>query len=119
MISENYLNQNALVYTLYIDDGLMVTNRSKCEQERIGKHLRSIFKEHGFDITIEKGLFQTDFRHWIKFARKYIRTIQKVNAKIKYINNESNHPLLEKLLTRLSTKDWITYQVIYKFLMIG
>ena len=35
----------------------MVTNRSKCDQERRRKKLRSIFKERGFDITIEKGLF--------------------------------------------------------------
>ena len=38
----------------------MVTNRSKYNQERTSKSLRFIFKEHGFVITIERGLFQTD-----------------------------------------------------------
>ena len=45
----------------YIKTGLMVTNRSECDQERICKHLRSNFKEHDFDITIEKDIIKLTF----------------------------------------------------------
>ena len=46
---------------LYRDNGLIVISWSNCEQERIGKNLRSIVEEHRFHITIVNGLFQTDF----------------------------------------------------------
>ena len=47
---------------LHRNDRLMVTNRSNYEQERISINLKSIFEEHGFDITIENVFFfQTDF----------------------------------------------------------
>ena len=42
---------------LHRNDGLMVTNRSNYEQEIISINLRSIFEEHGFDITIENVFF--------------------------------------------------------------
>ena len=78
---------------LYRDDGLMITNKSKCDQERIGKKLRTIFKNHGFSITIDKGLFLTDFLD-IKLNLRdgTYEPFRKENAAIKYINNQSNHP---------------------------
>ena len=65
----------------------------KCEQERTSKNLRSIFKEHGFEISIEKGLFQTAFLD-IELNLRYniYEPFKKENDTIKYINNESNHP---------------------------
>ena len=46
---------------LYRDYGLIVLNLSNCEQERVSKNLRYVFEEYSFHITIENGLFQTDF----------------------------------------------------------
>ena len=39
----------------------MVINKSKCEQQKTAKKVRSISKDHGFGITTEKNIFQTDF----------------------------------------------------------
>ena len=55
---------------------------------KTSKNLRSIFKEHGFNITIEKSLFQTDFLNIKLNLRDNIyKPFKKENATIKYINN--------------------------------
>ena len=55
--------------------------------------LKSIFKEHGFDITSEKGLFHNDFLDIKLNLRNHIyEPFNKVNATIKYISNKYNHP---------------------------
>ena len=75
--------------------------------------LRSIFKEHGFDITIEEGLFQTDFLD-IKLNLKdnIYKPFKTEISKIMYINNESNHsktirkainPMINQRLSNLSS----------------
>ena len=71
---------------LYRDDGLIITNRSNCEQERISKNLRSIFEEHSFHITIKNGVFQTDFLH-VKLKLR-----DNIYGPFKNENNESNRP---------------------------
>ena len=73
--------------------GLMVTNRSKCDQKRLNKSFRSIFKEHGFEITIEKVFFQTNFLDIkLNLRQNIYERFRQENATIKYINNESNYP---------------------------
>ena len=81
-------------YGLYRDDGLAILeNKSQCEQERITKQIRKIFKEHGFKITIEKDMFRTDFLDVCLCLRSNtFRPYKKNNSNIMYINNQSNHP---------------------------
>ena len=65
--------------------------RSKKIEQKLWK--RSIWKRHGFEITIEKGLFQIDFLDIRLNLRENIyEPFRKENAIVKYINNESNHP---------------------------
>ena len=86
---------------LYRDEGLMVKNKSKCDQERLSKNLWSIFKKHGFEITIEKGLFQTDFLDIKLNLRENIyEPFRKENAIIKYTNNESSTDRTTKQLKK-------------------
>ena len=72
---------------------MVIINKFKCDQERISKSLRYIFKDHGFDITIVKGLFQTDFLDFrLKLRNNLYEPLKKEIYSIKYINNQSNHP---------------------------
>ena len=50
-----------LSFFLYRDDDLAVLNRFKCENDIATKRTRSIFKTHGFKISVESYLIQTDF----------------------------------------------------------
>jgi hypothetical protein len=81
-------------YGLYRDDGLAVMDgRTPSEWERLKKSIRRAFQSVGFKITIETGLYQTDFLDVILDLRKdEFRPFRKNNASTVYINNGSNHP---------------------------
>ena len=102
---------------LYRDNVLMVTNKSKYDQEKLSKNLRSIFKRHGFEITIEKGLFQTEFLDiWSNLQENIYESFRKENAIVKYINNESNHPqniiiAINRMVNQILCKLFSTMQV--------
>ena len=49
-------------FGLYRDDALgMIRSKSPRSAENTAKYLIKLFKQNGFKITIESGLFQTDF----------------------------------------------------------
>ena len=79
---------------LYRDDGLAVlTGRSPPEWERTKKTIQSTFSSVGFKVTVEAGLYQTDFLDVILDLRKdEFRPFRKPNSRTTYINNGSNHP---------------------------
>ena len=80
---------------LYRDDGLTVLNKSKCVIERTAKRIRNIFKNHGFKISVESNLIQTDFLDiTMNLPNNTYAPFRKDNSHIKYINNQSNHPKL-------------------------
>ena len=81
-------------YGLYRDDGLAVlAGRSPSEWERLKKSLQATFKNVGFKITVETGLYRTDFLDVILDLRKdEFQPFRKTNSKTVYINNGSNHP---------------------------
>ena len=85
----------------------MVTNRSKCEHERFIKHLRSIFRGHGYN---QKGIFKVF--QTLNLQDNIHEAFRKENSTIKYINNESNHPknitiainpMINQILSKLSS----------------
>ena len=108
---------NLSSFGLYRDDGLAVLKRSKCENERATKRIRSIFKNHGFKISVECNLTQTDFLDIsMDLCNNTYSPYRKENANVKYINNGSNHPklirksissMINKRLSRLSSNDKI------------
>ena len=103
---------NNTSYGIYRDDGLAITNKSKCEQERLTKAIRTIFGNNGFKITIEHGLRQVDFLD-VKmdiFENRYM-PFSKPNSETIYVSRLSNHPnhikkqipsMINKRLSRLS-----------------
>ena len=79
---------------LYRDDGLAVLKgRTPSEWERLKKSIHRTFGDIGFRVTIETGLYRTDFLDVILDLRKNeYQPFRKANSKTVYINNESNHP---------------------------
>ena len=71
-------------YGIYPDDGLAVLNKaSNSEQERISKKIRKIFNKHGFEITNEKGLFETEFLDILMSIREATyKPFRKPNSRI-------------------------------------
>ena len=47
-------------FDLYCDHGLAMPNRSRSENEKATKRIRTIFKSHGFKISVECNFIQTD-----------------------------------------------------------
>ena len=61
--------------------------------ERIAKKIRSLFKNIGFDITIETGGISANFLDvTLNLNEESYRPYRKPNANIHYIHNQSNHP---------------------------
>ena len=78
---------------MYRVDGLAVLKRPKCENEKASKRIRAIFKSHGFKISVECNLTQTDFLEIsMNLCNDTFSPYRKENANVKYINNGSNHP---------------------------
>ena len=79
---------------IYRDDGLAVT--SKCAAtilERMGKKLRSIFLNEGFKITLESGLWKTEFLDVVfDLKNDTYSPYRKENSSISYVDRRSNHP---------------------------
>ena len=97
-----YLNlvNNLSLFDLYRDDGLAVLKRSKCENEKVTKKIRAIFKSHGFKISVKCNLVQTDFLDiGINLCNNTFSPYRKEKANVKYINNGSNHPKLISSMT--------------------
>ena len=83
-----------LSFGLYRDDSPAVLNRSKCESERATKTIKNIFKSHGFKISVERNLIQTDFLDInMNLSSSTFALHKKKNFNVKYINNGSNHPI--------------------------
>ena len=81
-------------FGLYRDDGLAVLKWSKCENEKATK---AIFKSHGFKISVECNLIQTDFLDIsMNLCNNTFSPYRKENTNVKYINNCSNHPKLKR-----------------------
>ena len=52
-----------------------------------------LFKQNGFKITIESGLFKTDFLDVsFNILNSSYQPYNKPNSLILYVNNKSNHP---------------------------
>ena len=80
-------------FGLYRDDGLTVLKKSKCENERAAKSIRKIFQNHGFKITVEANLIQTDYLDiTLNLSNNTYAPFRKENSHIRYVNNQSNHP---------------------------
>ena len=80
-------------YGLYRDDGLMVVQKSACEMERLSKMIRSIFKRHGLNITIEIDLKRVEFLDVIMdLQQNSFRPYKKPNSETIYMSKLSNHP---------------------------
>ena len=57
------------------------------------KKLRRIFKNIGFDITIEANLIKTNFLYvTLDLEHKIYMPYRKPNTKTVYVNKKSNHP---------------------------
>ena len=57
------------------------------------KQLRKVFKNIGFDVTIEANLFVTDFLDvTLDLQNKSYKPYRKPNAHTVYVNSKSNHP---------------------------
>ena len=82
------------MFGCYRDDCLaIVDNLPGPSLERKVKKLRRIFKNIGFDITIEANLIRTDFLDvTLDLEHKIYMPYRKPNTKTVYVNKKSNHP---------------------------
>ena len=79
-------------FGLYCDDGLAVLNRSRCENEKATKRIRTIFKSHGFKVSVECNLKQMDFLDInMNLCSNIFAPYKKEKSNVKYINNGSNY----------------------------
>ena len=80
---------------LYRDDGLAIVNWTTPRRlDGLRKNAISIALEAGFKITIDIGHTKTDFLDVsIDLTNNTYKPYRKKNAKILYINKESNHPI--------------------------
>ena len=106
-------------FGLYRDDGLgIIKNMPKPDFERLTKKVRKMFKEIGFQITIETGAMITNFLDvTLNLRSNSFNPYRKTNSSISYIHHCSNHPphvkkalprMVERRLTSLS-KDKATF----------
>ena len=81
-------------FGLYRDDALgIIRSKSPRSAENTAKYLIKLFKQNGFKITIESGLFQTDFLDVsFNILNSSYQPYNKPNSPILYVNNHSNHP---------------------------
>ena len=81
-------------YGLYRDDGLAITRKlPPSGLERLSKSIRKVFDEAGFKITIDTGLYCTDFLDvYLDLRKDEYRPFRKENSRTAYIDNASNHP---------------------------
>ena len=81
-------------FGIYRDDGLAVVDiLPGPDMERKVKHLRKVFKNIGFDVTIEANLFVTDFLDvTLDLQNESHKPYRKPNAHTVYVNSKSNHP---------------------------
>ena len=81
-------------FGLYRDDGLgIIRSKSPRSAENTAKYLFKLFKQNGFKITIESGLFQTDFLDVsFNISNSSYQPYNKPNSPILYVNYNSNHP---------------------------
>ena len=81
-------------FGLYRDDGLgIIRSKSPRSAENTAKYLIKLFKQNGFKITTETGLFQTDFLDVsFNILNSSYQPYNKPNSPILYVNNKSNHP---------------------------
>ena len=55
------------------------------------------FQNHGFKITVEANLIQTDYLDiTLNLSNNTYAPFRKENSHIRYVNNQSNHPKLIK-----------------------
>ena len=83
---------------LYRDDGLAIINvKNNQELERIKKQTIKIFKDIGFKITIDIGATSCNFLDIaLDIANNEYKPYHKEKLKIKYIDQNSNHPYIIK-----------------------
>ena len=103
-------------YGIYRDDGLaVVDNKTPGQLERLVKKVHKIFKDQGFNITIEKELKRTEFLDTIlDLTNNMHRPYRKPNTEVTYVSNLSNHPkhirrhipdIINKRLSLLSSSE--------------
>ena len=91
-------------YGLYRDDGLAIIEWSRPQVfDNIRKKCISIMKEDGFEITIEVGKINTEFLDVsLNLHTSVYKLFRKVNARVSYIHQQSNHPLhIKQALPRM------------------
>ena len=78
---------------LYRDDGLAVSDKSGPQLARLEKDLHKLFKDFGFQITVEVNLKRTDFLDTILDLNKgRYGPFRKENDTPMYVHKLSNHP---------------------------
>lgn len=92
---------------LYRDDGLAVVNGySGPEMDRLRKKIIALFKENGFQITIEVNLTRTEFLDlMLDLENEKYYPYRKPNDTPLYVHRHSNHPqIILKQLPKMTAK---------------
>ena len=78
---------------LYRDDGIMITDKSPKEAERMKKSICRLFKENGLSVTIEVNKKVVNFLDLtLNLNDHSFSPYTKPNSTIQYVNFNSNHP---------------------------
>ena len=87
------LSHTNLNVGLYRDDGLAVTSLKPRQAELMKKKLCKIFKENGFNITIEANVKSVNFLDInMNLSTGIYKAYMKPNDSPLYVHKNSNHP---------------------------
>ena len=100
------------------DDGLAVTAMKPRQAELAKKKIWRIFKDNGFNITIEVNVKSVNFLDVnLNLETGLYKQYMKPNETPLYVHSQSNHPPgILKTSQNQSTTDLVQYQQAKKFL---